>query len=66
MTEILASELFCGIDEKAAEDIIGELGAYEREYAPGEPFSRKKKGSILWAARMIDWKHPEQVVKIAA
>lgn len=36
MTEILASELFCGIDEKAAEDIIGELGAYEREYAPGE------------------------------
>jgi signal transduction histidine kinase len=30
-----------------------------REYAPGEPFSRKKKGSILWAARMIDWKHPE-------
>ena len=37
-----------------------------REYAPGEPFSRKKKGSILWAARMIDWKHPELVVKIAA
>lgn len=36
MTEILASELFCGIDEKAAEDIISELGAYEREYAPGE------------------------------
>ena len=33
-----------------------------REYAPGEPFSRKKKGSILWAARMIDWKHPELVV----
>jgi hypothetical protein len=25
-----------------------------REYAPGEPFSRKKKGSILWAARMIE------------
>ena len=37
-----------------------------REYAPGEPFSRKKKGSILWAARMIDWKHPELVVKTAA
>ena len=36
MTEILASELFCGIDEKAAEDIISELGAYEREYASGE------------------------------
>lgn len=38
MTEILASELFCGIDEKAAEDIIGELGAYEREYAPGNGY----------------------------
>ena len=25
-----------------------------------------KKGSILWAARMIDWKHPELVVKTAA
>ena len=37
-----------------------------REYEPGEPFSRKKKGSILWAARMIDWKHPELVVKTAA
>lgn len=37
-----------------------------REYAPGEPFSHKKKGSILWAARMIDWKHPELVVKTAA
>ena len=37
-----------------------------REYAPGEPFFRKKKGSILWAARMIDWKHPELVVKTAA
>ena len=37
-----------------------------REYAPGEPFSRRKKGSILWAARMIDWKHPELVVKTAA
>lgn len=37
-----------------------------REYAPGEPFSRKRKGSILWAARMIDWKHPELVVKTAA
>lgn len=37
-----------------------------REYAPGEPFLRKKKGSILWAARMIDWKHPELVVKTAA
>ena len=37
-----------------------------REYASGEPFSRKKKGSILWAARMIDWKHPELVVKTAA
>ena len=37
-----------------------------RDYAPGEPFSRKKKGSILWAARMIDWKHPELVVKTAA
>ena len=37
-----------------------------REYAPGEPFSCKKKGSILWAARMIDWKHPELVVKTAA
>ena len=37
-----------------------------REYAPGEPFSHKKRGSILWAARMIDWKHPELVVKTAA
>ena len=37
-----------------------------REYAQGEPFSHKKKGSILWAARMIDWKHPELVVKTAA
>ena len=37
-----------------------------REYVPAEPFSRKKKGSILWAARMIDWKHPELVVKTAA
>ena len=37
-----------------------------REYALGEPFSRKKKGSILWAARMIDWKHPELLVKTAA
>ena len=37
-----------------------------REYGPGEPFSHKKKGSILWAARMIDWKHPELAVKTAA
>lgn len=37
-----------------------------REYAQGEPFLRKKKGSILWAARMIDWKHPELAVKTAA
>lgn len=35
-TDILASALFEGIDEKAAEDIIAELGAYEREYAPSE------------------------------
>ena len=37
-----------------------------RSYEPGQPFDRKKPGSILWAARMIDWKHPELVVKTAA
>lgn len=37
-----------------------------RTYAPGQPFDRKEPGSILWAARMIDWKHPELVVKTAA
>lgn len=37
-----------------------------RAYEAGQPFDRKKPGSILWAARMIDWKHPELVVKTAA
>ena len=37
-----------------------------RTYDAGQPFDRKKPGSILWAARMIDWKHPELAVKTAA
>lgn len=37
-----------------------------RAYDAGQPFDRKKPGSILWAARMIDWKHPELAVKTAA
>lgn len=37
-----------------------------RIYEAGQPFARKQPGSILWAARMIDWKHPELVVKTAA
>lgn len=37
-----------------------------RTYETGQPFERKKPGSILWAARMIDWKHPELAVKTAA
>lgn len=37
-----------------------------RQYEPGQPFDRKKPGSILWTARMIDWKHPELPVKTAA
>lgn len=37
-----------------------------RTYDTGQPFDRKKPGSILWAARMIDWKHPELAVKTAA
>ena len=37
-----------------------------RTYEAGQPFARKQPGSILWAARMIDWKHPELVVKTAA
>lgn len=37
-----------------------------RTYEAGQPFARKQSGSILWAARMIDWKHPELVVKTAA
>ena len=37
-----------------------------RTYEAGQPFDRKQPGSILWAARMIDWKHPELVVKTAA
>ena len=37
-----------------------------RVYEAGQPFDRKEPGSILWAARMIDWKHPELVVKTAA
>lgn len=36
-----------------------------RQYGDGQPFDRKEPGSILWAARMIDWKHPELVVKTA-
>ena len=27
--------------------------------------AKKKKGSILWAARMIDWKHPEAALQVA-
>ncbi|MBQ7220135.1 MAG: glycosyltransferase [Synergistaceae bacterium] len=27
--------------------------------------SRKEKGSILWAGRLIDWKHPDFAVKLA-
>ena len=37
-----------------------------RHYEAGQPFNHKEPGSILWAARMIDWKHPELVVKTAA
>lgn len=37
-----------------------------KEYAKGQPFDRKQPGSILWAARMIDWKHPELPVRTAA
>lgn len=37
-----------------------------KTYGAGEPFDRKKPGSILWAARMIDWKHPELPIKTAA
>lgn len=37
-----------------------------RLYAAGQPFDRKRPGSILWAARMIDWKHPELAVRTAA
>ena len=37
-----------------------------KEYAEGQPFDRKQPGSILWAARMIDWKHPELPIKTAA
>lgn len=29
-------------------------------------FRQKKKGSILWAGRFLDWKHPEDAVRIAA
>ena len=37
-----------------------------KHYEAGDPFARKKPGSILWAARMIDWKHPELVLRTAA
>lgn len=37
-----------------------------KTYAEGQPFDRKRPGSILWAARMIDWKHPELAVRTAA
>ena len=37
-----------------------------RHYEAGQPFDHKEPGSILWAARMIDWKHPELVVKTAS
>ena len=37
-----------------------------RHYEAGQPFNHKEPGSILWAARMIDWKHPELVVKTAS
>lgn len=30
-----------------------------------ELISQKKKNSILWVARMIDWKHPEVAVEVA-
>lgn len=32
---------------------------------PAELLSSKKKASILWAARLIDWKHPELAVEVA-
>lgn len=34
-------------------------------YDPEELLRRKKRGSILWAGRLIDWKHPENAVLTA-
>ena len=36
-----------------------------KRYDVEELLSRKEKGSILWAGRLIDWKHPDFSVKLA-
>lgn len=37
-----------------------------REHDVEQLFANKKPGSILWAARFIDWKHPEIPIELAA
>lgn len=42
---------------------------YFREVLPVSPdklIHKKEKNSILWVARMIDWKHPELAVELAS
>lgn len=37
-----------------------------KQHEIGKLMARKKKNSILWAGRFLDWKHPEKAVKVAA
>lgn len=36
-----------------------------RHYEPGQLWENKKPAQILWAARFLDWKHPEMALKAA-
>lgn len=36
-----------------------------KHYDVTELMNKKKNGTILWAGRFIDWKHPEYVVQVA-
>mgnify|MGYP003289795366 CR=1 FL=1 len=53
---------FCFINKAYKWGYFPEVKVYEN---PDVLISEKKPGSILWAGRFIDWKHPEYVVEVA-
>lgn len=43
----------------------GYFPATKRYDSVQELMTRKRKNSILWAGRLLDWKHPEDAIRIA-
>lgn len=43
----------------------GYFPEIKRYFDVDKMFSEKKKNSILWVGRFIDWKHPDSVIEIA-